>query len=76
MRFLLGGAASVGSTLVGGTISDIFIPAKRGLPMSIFSFCAIFGTGLGATTMVFVEVDPRLGWRWVWWIQMSKSGSG
>lgn len=22
--------------------------------------------------MVFVDVDERLGWRWVWWIQMSE----
>ncbi|GMK56019.1 hypothetical protein CspeluHIS016_0210750 [Cutaneotrichosporon spelunceum] len=72
-RFLLGGAGSMGATLVGGTISDIFIPSQRGVPMAMFSFCAVFGTGLGATTMVFAEI--HLGWRWVWWIQMIVIGA-
>lgn len=58
----------MGATLVGGTISDIFIPSARGVPMAMFSFCAVFGTGLGATTMVFAEIHLR--WRWVWWIQL------
>lgn len=70
-RFLLGAAGSVGSTLVGGTISDIFVPAQRGLPMALFGFCAVFATGFGSVTMAFVETVPRLGWRWVQWIQFS-----
>lgn len=68
-RFILGLAGSLGATLVGGTISDIFVPSQRGVPMAVFGFAAIFGTGLGGATMVFVEVDQRLRWRWVWWIQ-------
>lgn len=68
-RFILGLSGSLGATLVGGTISDIFVPSQRGVPMAAFGFAAIFGTGLGGATMVFVEVDERLRWRWVWWIQ-------
>ncbi|TXT07257.1 hypothetical protein VHUM_03427 [Vanrija humicola] len=68
-RFIIGCAGSVGATLVGGTISDIFIPAHRGLPMALFGFCAVFGTGFGAVTMAWVEVEPHLGWRWIQWIQ-------
>lgn len=68
-RFILGLSGSLGATLVGGTISDIFVPSQRGVPMAAFGFAAIFGTGLGGATMVFVEVDQRLRWRWVWWIQ-------
>lgn len=70
-RFLLGAAGSVGATLVGGTISDIYIPSKRGVPMALFGFCAIFGTGAGATTMAWVV--ERVGWRWVHWAQLSES---
>ncbi|WOO80564.1 Efflux pump atB [Vanrija pseudolonga] len=68
-RFIIGCAGSVGATLVGGTISDIFIPAHRGLPMAMFGFCAVFGTGFGAVTMAWVEVEQHLGWRWIQWIQ-------
>ncbi|ORY75032.1 MFS general substrate transporter [Leucosporidium creatinivorum] len=70
---LIGGlAASTGSTLVGGTVADLFITAERGLPMSIFSFCAFAGTGLGPAVMGYVE--QYLGWRWISWIQMIMAG--
>ncbi|KAL1411719.1 hypothetical protein Q8F55_002685 [Vanrija albida] len=74
-RFIIGAAGIVGATLVGGTISDIFIPAHRGLPMALFGFCAVFGTGFGAVTMAWVEVVPRLGWRWIQWIQFIVLGA-
>lgn len=38
-RFIAGIAASTGSTLVGGTVSDLFEAHNRGLPMAIFSIC-------------------------------------
>lgn len=39
-RFISGVAASTGGTLVGGTVADLFDAADRGLPMSLYSFCA------------------------------------
>lgn len=36
-----------GSTLVGGTIADLFESKDRGRPMSLFSFFAFVGTGAG-----------------------------
>lgn len=37
--------------------------------MSIFSFCAFAGTGLGPAVMGYVE--QYLGWRLISWIQVS-----
>lgn len=64
-RTILGIAGSTGSTMVGGTISDIFRTKSRGLPMAIFSLAAFTGTGLGAVCCGWVVQDPSLGWRWV-----------
>ncbi|KAM0756467.1 MFS general substrate transporter [Meredithblackwellia eburnea MCA 4105] len=70
---LIGGlAASTGSTMVGGTISDIFESHNRGLPMSLFALCAFAGTGLGPALMGYVELN--LKWRWMQWIQMILMG--
>ncbi|KAL1409161.1 hypothetical protein Q8F55_005990 [Vanrija albida] len=65
-RFFLGAAGSIGTSVVGGTISDIFIPAHRGVPMAISGFIVYFATGLGGA--VFGFVDVRASWRWVWYI--------
>ncbi|TXT12815.1 hypothetical protein VHUM_01216 [Vanrija humicola] len=72
--FIRGCAGSVGATLVGGTISDIFIPARRGLPMAVFGFCAVFGGGAGAFCMGFVEGNKNMRWRWVWWLMVIMLG--
>ena len=90
-RLILGCSGSIGATLVGGTISDIYVPdeyvfrnemrcaladegwkSSRGSPMSAFAFAAFLGVGLGPVTMSFVVAAPNLGWRWVWWIQLSE----
>ena len=72
-RFIQGAAGSIGATLVGGTISDIYIPSERGLPMALFAFMAMLGTGLGPAIFSWVEANPRLQWRWIQWIQLSES---
>lgn len=38
--------------------------------MSIFSVAALGGTGLGPVIAGWVEMNPRLEWRWIQWIQM------
>ncbi|WVW78489.1 hypothetical protein I302_100444 [Kwoniella bestiolae CBS 10118] len=68
-RVLQGCSGSVAATLVGGTIADIYIPADRGLPSAIFAFSAIAGSGLGPFIFCWVESNPKLQWRWIWWIQ-------
>ncbi|KIM81228.1 hypothetical protein PILCRDRAFT_72078 [Piloderma croceum F 1598] len=73
-RFLAGGFGSTGAVMVGGTIADIWGPHERSLPMSIYSFAAVGGTGLGPVAAGWVEMNPRLQWRWIQWIHMILTG--
>ncbi|KIR80349.1 drug transporter [Cryptococcus gattii EJB2] len=74
-RILQGCAGSVGSTLVGGTIADIYIPVQRGLPSAVFALAGISGSGIGPVIYAWVESTPRLEWRWIWWIQSITIGA-
>lgn len=38
--------------------------------MSLFAVAAIGGTGFGPIYAGWVEMNPRLEWRWIQWIQM------
>ncbi|KAJ7036508.1 MFS polyamine transporter [Mycena alexandri] len=71
-RFLQGSFGSTWATMVGGTIADIWTPHERGLPMAIFSVAALGGTGLGPVISGWIEMNPRLEWRWIEWIQMMR----
>lgn len=48
----------------------ISILSRRSLPMAIYSFAAMGGTGLGPIAAGFIEMNPRLQWRWIQWIHM------
>ncbi|GJE99244.1 MFS general substrate transporter [Phanerochaete sordida] len=67
-RFLAGAFGSTGSTMVGGSIADLFAPPQRGRPMALFALAAIGCTGLGPVAAGWIEMDKRLGWRWIQWI--------
>ncbi|EMD69028.1 hypothetical protein COCSADRAFT_31801 [Bipolaris sorokiniana ND90Pr] len=67
LRLLLGLFGCVGTILVGGTFDDMYEPHKRGRPMAMFSFVAIFGTVAAPIYAGFI--DQALGWRWVEGIQ-------
>ncbi|KAJ7708906.1 MFS polyamine transporter [Mycena rosella] len=69
-RFIQGSFGSTWATMVGGTIADLWMPHERGLPMSIFSLAALAGTGMGPVVSGWIEMNPKLEWRWVQWIQM------
>ncbi|TCD71762.1 hypothetical protein EIP91_003105 [Steccherinum ochraceum] len=73
-RFLAGSFGSTGSTMVGGTISDIWLPYERGLPMAVFSVTALGGTGLGPVAAGWIEMNSHLEWRWIQWIHMILTG--
>ncbi|KAE8218365.1 hypothetical protein CF319_g7747 [Tilletia indica] len=66
LRFLQGAFGSTGSTMVGGTISDLFRTAERGVPMALFAVGGIGGTGLGPAWAGWAA--QYLSWRWVQWI--------
>lgn len=44
--------------------------SRRSLPMAIYSFAAMGGTGLGPVAAGWIEMNPRLEWRWIQWISM------
>jgi len=69
-RFFSGLSASVGATMVGGTISDIFETKDRGTPMNLFGVGSLTGTGLGPFVAGFIYSNSKLGWRWIFWIQL------
>lgn len=67
LRLLLGLFGCVGTILVGGTFDDMYEPHKRGRPMAMFSFVAIFGTVAAPIYAGFI--DQSIGWRWIEGIQ-------
>jgi MFS family permease len=62
-RFLSGLSASVGATMVGGTVADIFDTKDRGTPMNLFGMGSLTGTGLGPFVAGFIYSNENLGWR-------------
>lgn len=38
--------------------------------MSIYSVAAVGATGLGPAFAGYVEMNPRLEWRWIQWIHL------
>ena len=71
-RVFAGIAGSSGSTLVGGTIADLFTDKDRGLAMGIFSVASLSGTGLGPLCMGWVE--DAWGWRGIEYVQLVFAG--
>ncbi|KAK0736030.1 major facilitator superfamily domain-containing protein [Apiosordaria backusii] len=79
-RFLVGGGASVFSTMVGGVIADMYDKEERNTPMALFSGSVLAGTGLGP--MVCAIMAERWGdlerygdaWKWTWWHQVIMGG--
>ncbi|GAA5972770.1 hypothetical protein JCM11641_003013, partial [Rhodosporidiobolus odoratus] len=71
-RFISGIAASTGSTLVGGTMADLFLTHERGLPMSFFTLSAFLGTSSGPAISGYIEL--KKGWRWIQWVEMMLAG--
>jgi len=51
---------------LGGVISDLFHPDRRGLATAIYSLGPLFGPVVGPICGGFVA--QQIGWRWVFWI--------
>ncbi|TIA75137.1 hypothetical protein E3P91_00646 [Wallemia ichthyophaga] len=73
MRLLQGGCSSVGNTLVGGSIADMFNASERGLPMAVFSLFAIGTQGVGPSWSGYAQINldgirGLGGWQWALWI--------
>ncbi|KAI0630775.1 MFS general substrate transporter [Trametes polyzona] len=73
-RFLAGAFGSTGSTMVGGTIADIWAPHERGMPMSLFAVMALTGPGVGCVAAGWIEQNRHLEWRWIQWVHVIWTG--
>ncbi|KAJ2924709.1 hypothetical protein H1R20_g12373, partial [Candolleomyces eurysporus] len=73
-RIIQGAVGSTGSTMVAGTIADIWEPKQRGLPMALYSILAFGGNGIGTIAAGWIEANPKLEWKWIQWISMMVGG--
>ncbi|KAF9461092.1 major facilitator superfamily domain-containing protein [Collybia nuda] len=73
-RLLQGAVGSTGATVVAGTITDLWATHEVGLPMAIFSTLGIAANGMGAVAAGWVDMDTRLGWRWIQWLHLIITG--
>jgi multidrug resistance protein len=73
-RFLAGAAASTGSAMVGGTLADMYHSNKRGMPMAFFTSTTLLGSAVGSIFPAYVVASPKLGWRWIFWIELILNG--
>ncbi|KAG2142857.1 major facilitator superfamily domain-containing protein [Suillus bovinus] len=74
-RAIGGCFGSTATTLVAGTIADIWLPHQRGLPMSFYTLAALSSAGLGPMVAGWIEANPSLQWRWIQWIQAIATGA-
>ena len=72
-RFFTGNGSSIFATLTGGVVSDIYHKEDRNTPMALYAAAIISGTGFGPLFSGII-VD-RLGWQWIFYIQLITIGS-
>ncbi|EFI28428.1 hypothetical protein CC1G_13962 [Coprinopsis cinerea okayama7 len=67
-RLLTGIFGASPLTNAGGTISDIFNFRERGLASAIYATVPFLGPVIGPIVGGFVAENPRLGWRFNFWL--------
>lgn len=72
-RIITGLGSSVFATITGGVVSDVYHKEGRNTPMALCALAIFLGTGLGPLVSG-VAVD-RLGWQWIFYIQLITIGS-
>lgn len=68
------GSYSAVCVIQGGSMADIWNTRERGLPMSCFTFVAIFST-IAAPAYCGYIVQYTNTWRWVEWVHSECRGS-
>lgn len=63
LRFLAGTFGASPLVNSGGTIADLFLPAQRGLAMTVYCVAPFLGPVLGPVMGGFIS--ENVGWRWV-----------
>ncbi|KAK8843471.1 hypothetical protein IAR55_007128 [Kwoniella newhampshirensis] len=66
-RFFQGIMNSVGNSMVGGTVADMFLPNQRGPAMGVFTLMIFNGQAIGITAISWM--GQNLGIRWTYGIQ-------
>ncbi len=72
-RFLSGAFGAAGTTIIPGTLADIWKTKDRGLPVALFSLVAVAGT-VGAPLYCGYILQEK-GWRWIQWVQLIVNGA-
>ncbi|KAF9459570.1 MFS general substrate transporter [Collybia nuda] len=67
-RLLAGTFGSSPLTNAGGAVSDIWNARERGLATAIYSTVPFLGPVIGPIVGGFVAQNPRLGWRFNFWL--------
>ena len=74
-QFLCGAAGSTALTNVAGTIADLFGDSDgAGQPMALFVLSANFGPSLGSPIGEWIAINPNMGWRWIFYINIIIGG--
>ncbi|KAJ5731795.1 Major facilitator superfamily domain general substrate transporter [Penicillium malachiteum] len=63
LRFFAGTFGASPLVNSGGTIADLFLPAQRGLALTVYSVAPFLGPVLGPVVGGFIS--ENIGWRWV-----------
>ena len=71
-RAIDGIAFSAPMALVGGTLSDLWKPQERGIPMAAFSAAPFIGPIIGPLAGGYLSMYH--GWRSLYWMQLALSG--
>ncbi|GAA5983469.1 hypothetical protein JCM11641_005819 [Rhodosporidiobolus odoratus] len=71
-RFFQGAAGSVEGPVIAGVVADLWAKRNRGRAMATFVCAVYFGNACGPTISAWVAY--KVGWRWVYWLQMITSG--
>ena len=69
LRFFSGTCGSVGPTLGGASIADMFLPKDRGKAQALYALGPTSGPILGPLIGAFI-VNGTHGWRWLMWIMV------
>lgn len=65
-RLLSGCFGAAGTTIIPGTLADIWNTEERGMPVALFSFVAVLGTIAAPLYSGFI--NETIGWRWIEWV--------
>lgn len=67
---LLGGVfSSAPVSNVTAALGDLYAPRWRGIAMAFYSVCVLGGPCVAPTVGAAVVVNPRLGWRWCFYLE-------